>query len=243
MSTNELILYTNVLSPYSRTVMGVLALLEIEYKEHIINPFKGEQKTEWYKKINPKMKIPAIKDGDHCMGESIDICKYLVETRKLKTPVWPVDDQEKTDQMEKDLAKIDELGAATGDVAFKCFFAKALGQKLPPPNEKKKYLDVLYRVYDGLEATLKQRRTQFFNSDDHPGLQDYQCYNLFRQVIDIGLAKLDKHPLLQQWVTACGKVPSIAAVNVKLNKEMKKVKFLMKWVLPIMRCLTCKCCC
>ncbi|CAI2376357.1 unnamed protein product [Moneuplotes crassus] len=93
MSKSKLTLYTNVFSPYSRTVMNILALLEIEHEEYVIDLLNGEQTSEWYKKINPKMKIPAIKDGDHCMGESIDICKYLVETRKLKTPAWPVDNQ------------------------------------------------------------------------------------------------------------------------------------------------------
>ncbi|CAI2377628.1 unnamed protein product [Moneuplotes crassus] len=241
--SQDLTLYCNLLSPYSRVVMSVLTLLKIPHKERIMNPINGENKKEWYKKINPKMLIPAIKDGDHCMGESVDICKYLIESRKLKTPAWPVDDKEKNEQMEKDLVDFEDLGEATRNVAFNCFYAKVLGKKLGTVEEQKQYKKDLYKVYDRLEETLGKRRTKFFNSDEHPALQDYLFYNLIRVVFDINMVTLENHPMIRQWMEACGKVPSIATINVRLDKEMKKIRFLIKWVLPIMRCITCKCCC
>ncbi|CAI2374308.1 unnamed protein product [Moneuplotes crassus] len=157
--SEELVVYMNIISPYSRLVMSMLALLDIPHKERVIDTSRGEQKKEWYKKINPKMKIPAIKDGDHIMAESIDICKYLIESRKLKTPAWPVDDRDRNEQMEKDLADFEDLGEATMAVAYKCFYNKVFGKKLASAEETKQYKEDLYKVYDLSEETLSERRT------------------------------------------------------------------------------------
>ena len=48
--------------------------LEIKY----INLMIEENKSEWYTKINPKQKIPALKlDDGTVFTESIEICKYF----------------------------------------------------------------------------------------------------------------------------------------------------------------------
>ncbi|CAI2377715.1 unnamed protein product [Moneuplotes crassus] len=223
--------------------MNILALLEIEHEEYVIDLLNGEQTSEWYKKINPKMKIPAIKDGDHCMGESIDICKYLVETRKLKTPAWPVDDQEKIDQMERDLAKVDELASASGNVSYNCFYNQFAGKKLAGKELKKKVLNELYLVYDRFEETLAERKTKFYNSDDHPGLQDYLTYNFIKYLTSIKLSSLAGYPVLMQWFNDCEKVPSIAVVSTRLEKETASLLFKIRWINPLKRFLTCRCCC
>ena len=40
--------------------------------------FNGEQKNDWFKEINPKQKVPALKVKDNLvLTESVVICKYL----------------------------------------------------------------------------------------------------------------------------------------------------------------------
>ena len=45
----------------------VLEELEIPYKVHTINMSKNEQKEEWFLKINPNGRIPAIGELFSCL--------------------------------------------------------------------------------------------------------------------------------------------------------------------------------
>ena len=56
-------------SPPGRAVHMTLKALGIEHEIHTISTFKGENKTDSFLKINPRGKIPAIEDGDLCLGE------------------------------------------------------------------------------------------------------------------------------------------------------------------------------
>ena len=130
-----------------------------------MNLFKGDHKKEWYKKINPAMKIPAIKDGEHVMGESLDIAKYLIRNRRIKTPFYPTDDPEKIDQIDKDCDLATELSEATRAVAFNLYFGPIIGQKVASKEECQQFLGNLGKKYDGIEAFLEARGTKFLNSD------------------------------------------------------------------------------
>lgn len=52
---------------------------------------KGENRTDEFKKINPMMQVPAIKDGDFCMSESHAILRYLHSTWKCADHWYPSD--------------------------------------------------------------------------------------------------------------------------------------------------------
>ncbi len=111
------------------------------------------------------MKVPAIKDGDHVMGESLDIVRYLVKNRKLKTEFYPLGDAEKLDQIDKDCEMATELSDATREVAFNLYFGRLVGKKVASKEECDKLLVNLGKMYDRIEAMLEQRGTKFFNSD------------------------------------------------------------------------------
>jgi GST-like protein len=65
----------------------VLEELGLPYETHVINLMAGDQKQDWYLKINPNGRIPAIVDrdaGDFAVFESGAILLYLAEkTGKL----------------------------------------------------------------------------------------------------------------------------------------------------------------
>ncbi len=73
-------LYTSE-TPNGRKVSIALEELELPYEVHPIALSKGEQKAEWYLKINPNGRIPAIVDheGDFAVFESGAILIYLAE--------------------------------------------------------------------------------------------------------------------------------------------------------------------
>ena len=56
-------------SPPSRVVWMVLKALELEFEPKIIDLTKGEQKLPEYLAINPRGKIPGLKDGEFAITE------------------------------------------------------------------------------------------------------------------------------------------------------------------------------
>ncbi|CAK8677891.1 glutathione S-transferase 1-like [Clavelina lepadiformis] len=70
-------LYHFGLSPFSRAVQMTLTALGVKYSIETIDLMKGEQRTDEYKKINPRGKVPALVDGKLSLGESRAIACYL----------------------------------------------------------------------------------------------------------------------------------------------------------------------
>ena len=87
---SKLTLYGHPLSPFARIARAVAEAVETDYEYREIDLQKGEHKEEWYKKINPNQKVPAITDGDFCLSESHAIAKYLCY-KKGETSLYPSD--------------------------------------------------------------------------------------------------------------------------------------------------------
>lgn len=65
----KLTFYSLELSPPCRNVIMVLKALGLKYELVTVDITKGEQKTEEYIAINPRGKVPALKDGDFVVYE------------------------------------------------------------------------------------------------------------------------------------------------------------------------------
>ncbi|HEX9666519.1 MAG TPA: glutathione S-transferase family protein [Thermodesulfobacteriota bacterium] len=70
-------LYDHPLSGNCYKVRLLLSHLGVHYERITIDFFKGENKTEDFKKLNPNQKIPVIRDGDLILWESSAILLYL----------------------------------------------------------------------------------------------------------------------------------------------------------------------
>jgi glutathione S-transferase len=81
-------------SPMSRTfrVLWMAKELGLHYENLPLDPRKGEPRNPDYLKINPNGRVPAIKDGDFVMWESLAINIYLA--RKHGGPLCPADAEE-----------------------------------------------------------------------------------------------------------------------------------------------------
>lgn len=77
--TAKIILYGDYISQPTRAVLCFLKLANIPYEFKELRVFKGEHKTEEFKKINPNQKVPAITDTANGFNlfESHAILKYL----------------------------------------------------------------------------------------------------------------------------------------------------------------------
>lgn len=82
-----LTIYGSDLSGPAIKVRLTASYIGIDYKWQLVNLREGEQKQEWFLKINPVGKVPAINDDGFCLFESNACCKYIAE--KNNSPIYP----------------------------------------------------------------------------------------------------------------------------------------------------------
>src|SRR5262245_26094394 len=76
--SSDLTLYGSV---RSRTFIArwMLGELGLDYRFEALDLRKGEQKRPEYLAINPMGKVPALRDGDTVVSETVAICLYLAD--------------------------------------------------------------------------------------------------------------------------------------------------------------------
>ena len=137
-----LTIYGSDLSGPAIKVRLTASFLGIEYKWQLVNLREGEQKKEWFLKINPVGKVPAIDDDGFNLFESNAICKYLCD--KHNSPLYPKDVKKRA-VIEQWIDYVSfHIGANFIPVMYNRIFAPLRGI---PVNEK--------AITDGLEF-LKQ---------------------------------------------------------------------------------------
>ncbi|HEX7668257.1 MAG TPA: glutathione S-transferase family protein [Polyangiaceae bacterium] len=57
----------------------VAAELGTAYEGVSVDFGKGENRSDWFLKINPMGQVPALVDGDFSLAESMAICSYLID--------------------------------------------------------------------------------------------------------------------------------------------------------------------
>ena len=61
--------YFTIYSPPSRIVWTTLKALGLDFEKKPVDLLKGEQRKRSYLLINPRGKVPSIKDGNFSIGE------------------------------------------------------------------------------------------------------------------------------------------------------------------------------
>jgi len=67
-------------SSYAWRVLLALELKKIRYTSRLLEASKGEHKTPELLALNPRGKVPILRDGDIALGESLAIIAYLDRT-------------------------------------------------------------------------------------------------------------------------------------------------------------------
>jgi glutathione S-transferase len=82
-------------SPNTWKVRAAADHLGIPIEFHLVDLFKGAQKTSEYRAINPLGRTPTLVDGDFKLWESNAILQYLGS--KKKNDLWPEDARKRAD--------------------------------------------------------------------------------------------------------------------------------------------------
>ena len=84
-----LTIYGADLSSPSNKIRFVANILSLDYTYRPVKLRDGENRQDWYLKLNPTGKIPVIDDNGFVLFESNAICKYLLE--KNNSALYPKD--------------------------------------------------------------------------------------------------------------------------------------------------------
>lgn len=84
---SQLHLYWASGSPYAWRVMLALEVKRLSYESHLIEFSSGELKSDSYLRMNPRGRVPTLRDGDYVVYESTAILAYL-EAKYPEVPLF-----------------------------------------------------------------------------------------------------------------------------------------------------------
>jgi len=112
-------------SPFAWRVMLTLEVKGLAYESKLLEFSKGDHKTPAYLRLNPRGKVPTLKDGDFVVYESLAIMSYL--DRKYSDPPLFGESPEETGLIWRALAECESYIVSAGDkVVRPIFFGKGL---------------------------------------------------------------------------------------------------------------------
>jgi len=118
-------LYWGSGSPFAWRVMLTLEVKGLDYQSKLLEFSKGEHKTAAYLQLNPRGKVPTLKDGDYVVNESLAIMSYL--DRKYPEPQLFGKTPEETGLIWRFLTECEAyLVSASDKVVRPIFFGKGL---------------------------------------------------------------------------------------------------------------------
>jgi glutathione S-transferase len=118
-------LYWGSGSPFAWRVMLTLEVKGLDYESKLLEFSKSENKSPEYLKLNPRGKVPTLKDGAFVIYESLAIMTYL--DRKYPTPPLFGNSPEETGQIWRLISECESYLVSAGDkVVRPIFFGKGL---------------------------------------------------------------------------------------------------------------------
>lgn len=190
-------LYLDLFSQPCRSVFIFAKKNNIPFVFKNVKLFEGEQYGEDFGKINMIRKVPAIRDGDFTMGESIAILMYMAE--KFRTPDhwYPADLQKR--------ALVNEYlswqHTATRMHGSKIFWLKLMIPKVMKMEAPKEKMD---SAIEDLEGSLKIVEEKFlqdkpFIAGEHISLADLVAIVEIMQPVGAGMDVFSGRPKLTAW--------------------------------------------
>lgn len=83
-------IYADPITINCRKVLAGLKLMDIDYELVHVDYFTAQQKSDWYKAVNPNESVPAMVDGDFTLWESNAMLAYAAD-KHGKSAFYPTD--------------------------------------------------------------------------------------------------------------------------------------------------------
>jgi glutathione S-transferase len=151
-------LYWGSGSPFAWRVMLTLEVKGLNYESKLLEFSKGDHKTPAYLKLNPRGKVPTLKDGDFVLYESLAIMSYI--DRKYPDPPLFGKTPEETGLIWRWLAECESYVVSAGDKLVRPIF---FGQGLERVEEIQQGAQTLRDEFKRLDERLA--RSQWLVGD------------------------------------------------------------------------------
>ena len=151
-------LYTDA-TPNGWKVSVLLEELEMEYETHHVDIMSGQQKEEWFQKISPNGRIPAIIDKQNenlSLFESGAIMLYLSRKKGSLLPTDPAGEARVTQWLMFQMAGVGPMMGQSN------IFYRYFPEKIPSVIER--YQNECRRLFEVLDRQLENRQ---FLCDDY----------------------------------------------------------------------------
>ncbi|MGZ3691737.1 MAG: glutathione S-transferase N-terminal domain-containing protein [Pseudobdellovibrio sp.] len=192
--TQKIQLYS-LATPNGQKISIALEEMEIPYEAHLVNITKGEQFSDWFKKINPNSKIPAIVDPASADGQPLSIMEsgaILVYLAEKSGKMLPADPRLRTETLQWLFFQMANVGPMFGQ--FGHFFKYAAAKCDHPypveryKNETKRILKVMddhlegksyfvgeqYTIADVSMVAWVNCLTEFYKAGEVLGVAEYK---------------------------------------------------------------------
>ncbi|KAJ3247812.1 hypothetical protein HDU77_008428 [Chytriomyces hyalinus] len=203
----QITLYT-VGTPNGQKVSIALDELKIDHKVHQIQFSTNEQKEEWFLKINPNGRIPAIVDhsrGDFAVFESGAILLYLAEHHDPDHILLPEDPNQKSEAIQWLMWQMGGLGPMQGQANH---FFRYAPEKIP--YGIKRYQDETKRLYSVMERRFADGRE--FLAGPY-SVADIACFT-WTAVNQWALGpdfSISDYPLVEKWLHRVAERPAVVS--------------------------------
>ncbi len=194
-------LYWGSGSPFAWRVMLTLEVKGLAYESKLLEFSKGEHKAPAYLQLNPRGKVPALKDGDFVVYESLAMMSYL--DRKYPTPPLFGATAEETALIWQTISECESYLTTAGDkVVRPMFFGKGLDQ-----------VEEIQQAAEAIRQELKTLDEKLANRTwlvgAKIGAADIAVYPLI-QLILRAASKEAARPFNLQWLPLADYYPNVA---------------------------------
>lgn len=145
-------LYWGSGSPFAWRVMLTLEVKRLAYESKLLEFSKGEHKTPAYLNLNPRGKVPTLKDGGFVVYESLAIMSYL--DRKYPNPPLFGTTAEETGLIWQAISECESYFASAGDKVVRPLF---FGQGLDKVDDIQQAAQAIRRELKSLDGRLANR--------------------------------------------------------------------------------------
>ncbi|HZH82349.1 MAG TPA: glutathione S-transferase family protein [Phototrophicaceae bacterium] len=205
-------LYWGSGSPFAWRVMLTLEVKRLPYESKLLEFSKQEHKTPAYLQLNPRGKVPTLKDGDFVLYESIAIMAYL--DRKYPTPPIFGTTAEQTGLIWRLVLECESYLLSAGDKVVRPLF---FGKGLENVNEIQTAAELIRRELKIVDERLADSNWLVGGEISAADIAIFPLVQLLLRAagkeaarpLDLGLAPLSQtFPNIARWVRRIEELPN-----------------------------------
>ena len=128
------------------------------------------------------------------------------------------------------------------DLLLSFYHFRFMGKPMPPEAMQKFLKGRVINGYKKLEEVIKRNGGDYILGSQIT-LADFYATVWCILPVDLGVLTLENNPTLSKWFEKVQEVKEIKNIRNKYQAMIKKIMFFLTWIMPIIKCCTCQCCC